>query len=255
MDLMNRVFRLYLDQFDIVFIDDMLIYSRSMEEHEQYLRLVLQTFREQKLYAKFSKCKFWLDSVAFLGHVVLGEGIKVDPRKIEAVQDYHANRSHVLDHSTVQLDESLGQEEEPVAIVDRQVHQLRSKKIASVKVRWRGQLVEEVTWEAEEDMRGRYPHLFSTPDVTGCGSEIYWCGMSVEIVVFSNIRSLDLEWVLSVLITSLWSGMVLRACELCNMLGDYVRGYGDGYGLQLVQTHTVCKCKIRVLKEILKVGN
>ncbi|XP_070014851.1 uncharacterized protein [Nicotiana sylvestris] len=86
MDLMNRVFRSYTDLFFIVFIDDILIYSRSIEDQEQHLRVVLQTLREQKLYAKFSKCGFWLDSVAFLGHVVSSEGIKVDPKKIEAVQ-------------------------------------------------------------------------------------------------------------------------------------------------------------------------
>ena len=69
MDLMNRVFRPYLDQFVIVFIDDVLIYSRFEEEHKQHLRLVLQTLREHQLYAKFSKCEFWLEQVQFLGHV------------------------------------------------------------------------------------------------------------------------------------------------------------------------------------------
>ncbi|XP_019251021.1 PREDICTED: uncharacterized protein LOC109229935 [Nicotiana attenuata] len=69
MDLMNRVFRPYIDSFVIVFIDDILIYSRSLGKHEQHLRVVLQTLREQQLYAKFSKCEFWLESVAFLGHV------------------------------------------------------------------------------------------------------------------------------------------------------------------------------------------
>ncbi|XP_070045498.1 uncharacterized mitochondrial protein AtMg00860-like [Nicotiana tomentosiformis] len=88
MDLMNKVFRAYIDSFVIIFIDDILIYSRSMEEHEQHLRVVLQTLREQKLYAKFSKGELWLDSVAFLGHVISGEGIKVDPKNNEAVQSW-----------------------------------------------------------------------------------------------------------------------------------------------------------------------
>ena len=70
MDLMNRVFRPFLDRFVIVFIDDILVYSRSAEEHAMHLRLVLQMLREHQLYAKFSKCEFWLDQVAFLGHVV-----------------------------------------------------------------------------------------------------------------------------------------------------------------------------------------
>ncbi|XP_070034329.1 uncharacterized protein [Nicotiana tomentosiformis] len=79
---------------------------------------------------------------------------------------YHADRSHVLDFSTLQLDESMGYEEDPVAIVDRQVCQLRSKKIFTVKVQWRGQPAEEATWEAEEDMRNRYPHIFNTSGMT-----------------------------------------------------------------------------------------
>lgn len=85
MDLMNRVFREYLDQFVIVFIDDILVYSRSTEDHERHLRIVLQTLRDHELYAKFSKCEFWLTHVAFLGHVISGEGISVDLAKIEAV--------------------------------------------------------------------------------------------------------------------------------------------------------------------------
>ena len=88
MDLMNGVFRPYLDSFVIVFIDDILIYSRSKEEHEHHLRIVLGILKEKKLYTKFSKCEFWLSSVAFLGHVVSKEGIMVDPKKIEVVRDW-----------------------------------------------------------------------------------------------------------------------------------------------------------------------
>ncbi|KAJ6829085.1 uncharacterized protein M6B38_359765 [Iris pallida] len=71
MDLMNRVFYQYLDKFVIVFIDDILIYSKSEEEHEKHLRIVLQTLREEKLYAKLSKCEFWLDQIPFLGHIIM----------------------------------------------------------------------------------------------------------------------------------------------------------------------------------------
>lgn len=85
MDLMNRVFRPYLDQFIIVFINDILIYSKSTEEHERHLRTAMQTLREHKLYAKFEKCAFWLEQVQFLGHVISKEGISVDPAKVEAV--------------------------------------------------------------------------------------------------------------------------------------------------------------------------
>ncbi|KAL0533347.1 hypothetical protein IC582_030166 [Cucumis melo] len=85
MDLMNRVFREFLDTFVIVFIDDILIYSKTEAEHEEHLRIVLQTLWDNKLYAKFSKCEFWLKQVSFLGHVVSKAGVSVDPAKIEAV--------------------------------------------------------------------------------------------------------------------------------------------------------------------------
>ncbi|KAA0035721.1 ty3-gypsy retrotransposon protein [Cucumis melo var. makuwa] len=88
MDLMNRVFREFLDTFVIVFIDDILIYSKTEAEHEEYLRMVLQTLRDNKLYAKFSKCEFWLKQVSFLGHVVSKAGVFVDPAKIEAVTSW-----------------------------------------------------------------------------------------------------------------------------------------------------------------------
>ena len=85
MNLMNKLFMEYLDKFVVVFIDDILIYSRSKEEHAEHLRIVLKTLRENQLYAKFNKCEFWLDQVAFLGHIVSGRGIEVDPSKIETV--------------------------------------------------------------------------------------------------------------------------------------------------------------------------
>ena len=88
MDLMNRVFKDYLDKFVIVFIDDILIYSRSEEDHEQHLEAVLQRLREKQLYAKFKKCEFWLETISFLGHVVSKRGIEVDPGKVAAVQDW-----------------------------------------------------------------------------------------------------------------------------------------------------------------------
>ncbi|KAA0032380.1 ty3-gypsy retrotransposon protein [Cucumis melo var. makuwa] len=84
-DLMNRVFREFLNTFVIVFIDDIMIYSKTEAEHEEHLRMVLQTLRDNKLYAKFSKCEFWLKQVSFLGHVVSKAGVSVDPAKIEAV--------------------------------------------------------------------------------------------------------------------------------------------------------------------------
>ena len=93
MDLMNRVFRPYLDQFVVVFIDDILVYFKNEEEHEQHLRIVLQTLREKQLYAKLSKCEFWLKEVFFLGHIVFAEGIEVDPAKIKAILNWKPPRN------------------------------------------------------------------------------------------------------------------------------------------------------------------
>ncbi|KAJ0946758.1 putative nucleotidyltransferase, Ribonuclease H [Helianthus annuus] len=88
MDLMNRVCKPYLDKFVIVFIDDILIYSKTKEEHEQHLRTVFDLLKKEKLYAKFSKCEFWLREVQFLGHVVNEDRIHVDPTKIEAIKNW-----------------------------------------------------------------------------------------------------------------------------------------------------------------------
>ncbi|KAH0680772.1 hypothetical protein KY284_021857 [Solanum tuberosum] len=88
MDLMNMVFRQFLDSLVIVFIDDILIYLRSEGDHMKHLRIVLQVLIDHQLYAKFSKCEFWLRSVAFLGHIVSGMGIEVDPKKIDAVKSW-----------------------------------------------------------------------------------------------------------------------------------------------------------------------
>ncbi|XP_058768784.1 uncharacterized protein LOC131642564 [Vicia villosa] len=85
MDYMNRIFQPYLDQFVVIFIDDILVYSRSPEEHEEHLRIVLSILREKQLYAKFSKCEIWLSEISFLGHVISGGGVAVDPSKVEAV--------------------------------------------------------------------------------------------------------------------------------------------------------------------------
>jgi hypothetical protein len=88
MNMMNKVFMEFLDKFVIVFIDDILIYSKSNEEHETHLRAILEKLREHKLYAKFSKCEFWLSEVGFLGHIVTKDGIAVDPAKVTAVTEW-----------------------------------------------------------------------------------------------------------------------------------------------------------------------
>ncbi|GJW20473.1 putative reverse transcriptase domain-containing protein [Tanacetum coccineum] len=88
MDLMNRVCKPYLDKFVIVFIDDILIYSKDEREHEEHLKAILELLKEEKLYAKFSKCEFWIPKVQFLGHVIDSRGIHVDPAKIESIKDW-----------------------------------------------------------------------------------------------------------------------------------------------------------------------
>ena len=93
MDFMHRVFQPYLDQFVVVFVDDALIYFQSEWEREYHLRIVLQLLRDHQLYAKFSKCEFWLSKVRFLGHVVSASGLSVDPEKVEAVMSWERSKS------------------------------------------------------------------------------------------------------------------------------------------------------------------
>ncbi|XP_070030035.1 uncharacterized protein [Nicotiana sylvestris] len=242
MHLMDNMFQPYLDLFVIVFIDDILVYSRIQEEHAQHLRILFQRLMEEKLYAKFSKYhrslqhlfkqkdlnlrqRRWLeldkrgysdgkqpplptkrehqyDDPHFLvlkdkdqhgnarddtigddgvlrmqSRICTSEDWEVAyklalPPSLSSVhpvfhvsmlRKYVGNPSDFLDSSTIQLDGDMTYDVEPVAILDQQVRKLRSKYIASVKVQWRGQPVEEATWEIERDMQSRYLHLFVTP--------------------------------------------------------------------------------------------
>ncbi|GJY49733.1 putative reverse transcriptase domain-containing protein [Tanacetum coccineum] len=93
MDLMNRVCKPYLDKFVIVFIDDILIYSKNKQEHKEHLKQILELLKKEELYAKFSKCEFWIPKVQFLGHVIDSKGIHVDPAKIESIKDWVSPKS------------------------------------------------------------------------------------------------------------------------------------------------------------------
>ena len=97
MDLMHRVFQPYLDQFVVVFVDDILIYSQSNWEHEYHLRIILQLLRDHQLYAKFSKYEFWLTKGRFLGHVVSASGVSVDLEKVEAVMRWERPNVNLRD--------------------------------------------------------------------------------------------------------------------------------------------------------------
>jgi hypothetical protein len=93
MTMMNKVFMEYLDKFIVVFIDDILIYSKDDKEHEKHLRLIMEKLREHKLYAKFSKCEFWLNKVEFLGHIVSVEGVAVDPSKVASITEWESPKN------------------------------------------------------------------------------------------------------------------------------------------------------------------
>nr|GEV44508.1 hypothetical protein [Tanacetum cinerariifolium] len=103
MDLMNRVCKPYLDKFVIVFIDDILIYSKYEKEHEEHLKAILELLKEEKLYAKFSKCEFWIPKVYFLGHVIDSRGIYVDPAKIESIKDWASPKTPTEIHQFLGL--------------------------------------------------------------------------------------------------------------------------------------------------------
>ncbi|GJV58889.1 putative reverse transcriptase domain-containing protein, partial [Tanacetum coccineum] len=116
MDLMNRVCKPYLDKFVIVFIDDILIYSKNKEEHGKHLKTILNLLRSEKLYAKFSKCDFWLDSVQFLGHVIDSSGVHVDPAKIEAIKNWAAPTTPTEVRQFLGLAEGFRGEGEPFEV-------------------------------------------------------------------------------------------------------------------------------------------
>ena len=107
-DLMHRAFQPYLDQFVVVFVDDILIYYQSKDEHEDYLWIVLQALKDHQLYVKFRKCEFWLIEVKFLGHIVLASSVSIDPEKVEVVMSWERPKSVFEIHNFLGLTGTTG---------------------------------------------------------------------------------------------------------------------------------------------------
>nr|GEV22720.1 retrotransposon protein, putative, Ty3-gypsy subclass [Tanacetum cinerariifolium] len=116
MDLMNRVCKPYLDKFVIVFIDDILVYFKDKEEHGKHLKIILELLKKERLYAKFSKYDFWLDSIQFMGHVIDRNGVHVDPKKIEAIRNLAASTMPTEGYGSL-----LMQREKVIAYASRQL--------------------------------------------------------------------------------------------------------------------------------------
>nr|GEZ44503.1 hypothetical protein [Tanacetum cinerariifolium] len=182
MNLMNRVCKPYLDRFVIVFIDDILIYSKNKKEHEGHLKLILKLLKEEELYAKFSKCKFWLSEVQFLGHVIDSEGIHVDPVKIEAIKDWESPKTSTeirqflvyCDASHKGLGTFLKQKEKVIAYASRQL-----KKILNAQSKAR----KEENF-LNEDLQGMINKLEPRADRTLCLNK------QSRILCFDELRDL-----------------------------------------------------------------
>ncbi|GJR58374.1 putative reverse transcriptase domain-containing protein [Tanacetum coccineum] len=133
MDLMNRACKPYLDKFMSIFINDILIYSKSEEEHAEHRKLILELLKKEELYAKFSKCKFWLSKVQFLGYVIDSEGIHVDPTKIESIKDWASPKTSTEIHQFLGLASYHRQFIEGFSKIAKPMTKLTQK---SVKFEW-----------------------------------------------------------------------------------------------------------------------
>nr|GEU88024.1 putative reverse transcriptase domain-containing protein [Tanacetum cinerariifolium] len=158
MDLMNLVCKPYLDKFVMVFIDAILIYSKNKKEHEEHLKLILRLLKKEELYAKFSKCKFWLlkekDLTEKLTRLYLKEVVMRHGVPVLIISDQDGR-------FTSQLWQSLQKALEPVETTDHEVKRLKQSRISIVKVRWNSKSGHEFTWEREDQMQKKYTHLFA----------------------------------------------------------------------------------------------
>ncbi|GJU84361.1 putative reverse transcriptase domain-containing protein [Tanacetum coccineum] len=130
MVLMNRVCKPYLDKFVIVFIDDILIYSKNKKEHEEHLKAILELLKKEELYAKFSKCEFWIPKVQFLGHVIDSQGIHVDPAKIESIKDWASPKTPTKIHQFLGLAGYYRRFIEGFSKIAKPMTKLTQKKVA-----------------------------------------------------------------------------------------------------------------------------
>ncbi|GKA55096.1 phospholipase-like protein [Tanacetum coccineum] len=154
---------------------------------QTHLRINIGNYSgKEKLYAKFSKCDFWIHIVQFLGHLIDSQGLHVDPAKIEAVKNW---TSPIL-LPKLQLDDKPNFVEEPVEVMDREIKQLKRSRIPIVKVRWSSKRGPEFTWEREDEIRAKYPHLFSI--ITSTSNQI--SGRDFQFLIKSSWRHCKFPW-------------------------------------------------------------
>nr|GEW41131.1 reverse transcriptase [Tanacetum cinerariifolium] len=165
MDLMNRVCKPYMDKFVIVFIEDILIYSKDEKEHEEHLKEILELLKKEKLHAKFSKCKFWIPKDRQKSYADLKRKpmeFKVGDRVMLKVSPWKGVvRFVVMSLERIHVDDRIQYVEEPVEIMERKIKRLNRSRISLVKVRWNSRRGPEFTWEREDSFRNKYTHLFT----------------------------------------------------------------------------------------------
>nr|GEW92928.1 reverse transcriptase [Tanacetum cinerariifolium] len=167
MDVMNLVCKPYLDEFVIVFIDDILIYSKNKKKHEEHLKAILKLLKKEELYAKFSNANFgfpregYAQGFAFERSSTFWKTGEAKPQICWTFQEVHADKQLDVSLDGLHFDDKLHFVEEPIEIMDREVKRLKRSRIPLVKVRWNSRRGPEFTWECEDQFRKKYLHLFS----------------------------------------------------------------------------------------------